>query len=275
MSHELRTPLNAIIGFSDMLTKESSLMLDAGRRAEYAGLINDSGKHLLAVINGILDMSKIETGNFEIMPEPFDPAQVIAACSGLLRLRANEAGVSLVNAATGQLPEMIADKRALNQILLNLLSNAIRFTNRGGKVTIGARAEAGSIAFVVEDNGVGIAEEDVARLGEPYFQAGASYDQRHGGTGLGLSIVKGLVQLHGGDVTFRSRVGEGTRVSVCLPLDCERASPVHRRSVSANGGIVRRLRAQQPGSADHHALRSRPTHPNLPKAPTLQVKKSA
>jgi two-component system, cell cycle sensor histidine kinase DivJ len=230
MSHELRTPLNAIIGFSDMLMKEQALMLDAGRRKEYAGLINDSGHHLLAVINGVLDMSKIETDNFEITPEPFAPAQVIAGCCDLLVLRANEAGVTLDRSATGDLPEMVADKRALNQIMLNLLSNAIRFTDRGGKVAIGARAEAGSITFVVEDTGVGISDEDLIRVGEPYFQARASYDRRHGGTGLGLSIVKGLVRLHGGEVDIRSRIGEGTRVSVRLPLDCERARAAKRHS---------------------------------------------
>ncbi len=235
MSHELRTPLNAIIGFSDMLMKEQALLLDAGRRQEYAGLINDSGQHLLAVINGILDISKIETDNFEITPEPFPPAQVIAGCCDLLALRANEAGVALYKTATGDLPDMIADKRAVNQILLNLLSNAIRFTDRGGKVTIGARAEAGSITFVVEDTGVGISDEDLARVGEPYFQARASYDRRYGGTGLGLSIVKGLVRLHGGEVSIRSRIGEGTRVSVRLPLDCECARPAKQIS---NGDAV-------------------------------------
>ncbi len=228
MSHELRTPLNAIIGFSEMLMKESVLMLDAKRRNEYAGLINDSGHHLLAVINGILDMSKIETDNFEITPEPFAPAQVIDGCCDLLALRAREAGVRLDKVAADNLPEMIADKRALSQILLNLLSNAIRFTDRGGKVTISARAEAATIAFVVEDNGVGISDEDLARVGEPYFQARASYDRRHGGTGLGLSIVKGLVRLHGGEMRIRSRVGEGTRVSVQLPLDCERERPAKK-----------------------------------------------
>ena len=228
MSHELRTPLNAIIGFSDMLMKKSMLMLDAKRRNEYASLINDSGNHLLAVINGILDMSKIETDNFEITPEPFSPALVVASCCDLLALRAREAGVRLENVAGDDLPEMIADRRALNQILLNLLSNAIRFTDRCGKVTIGARAEAGTIIFVVEDDGVGISDEDLARVGEPYFQARATYDRRHGGTGLGLSIVKGLVRLHGGDMHIRSRIGEGTRVTVELPLDCERARPVKK-----------------------------------------------
>ncbi len=223
MSHELRTPLNAIIGFSEMLTKESVLVLDQKRRGEYAALINESGHHLLSVVNGILDMSKIETDNFEITAEPFAPAQVLAACCEIVALRAREAGVEIEKTVSNDLPEMIADKRALNQILLNLLSNAIRFSDRGGKVAISARADAGSIVITVQDNGVGISEGDLQRVGEPYFQARASYERRHGGTGLGLSIVKGLVRLHGGEVSIRSRVGEGTRVTVWLPLDCERA----------------------------------------------------
>jgi len=231
MSHELRTPLNAIIGFSDMLRNESTLMLDGDRRIEYAGLINDSGHHLLAVINGILDMSKIETDNFEITPEPFPPAQVIATCCDLLALRASEAGVTLDKMPTGELPDMIADKRALSQILINLVSNAIRFTDRGGKIAVGASVDAGHVTFVVEDNGVGINEEDLARVGEPYFQARASYERRHGGTGLGLSIVKGLVRLHGGDLDIRGGVGEGTRVSVRLPIDCEHARMSRARSL--------------------------------------------
>jgi cell cycle sensor histidine kinase DivJ len=118
---------------------------------------------------------------------------------------------------------MVADGRALNQILLNLLSNAIRFSDRGGKVVVGARSEAAAVLFTVEDSGVGMSEEDLRRVGEPYFQARGSYDRRHGGTGLGLSIVKGLVRLHGGELSIRSRVGEGTRVTVRLPLDCEQA----------------------------------------------------
>ena len=222
MSHELRTPLNAIIGFSDMLMKEESLALEAGRRGEYAGLINGSGHHLLSVVNGILDMSRIETGNFEITPEPFAPAQVVDGCCGILALRAREAGIRLEKIAASNLPEMVADKRALNQILLNLVSNAIRFTDRGGTVTVSARVEAAHAVFVVEDDGVGISGDDLARVGEPYFQAGNAYDRRHGGTGLGLSIVKGLVELHGGEIAIRSRLGKGTRVTVRLPIDCER-----------------------------------------------------
>ncbi|HXW42345.1 MAG TPA: PAS domain-containing sensor histidine kinase, partial [Xanthobacteraceae bacterium] len=248
MSHELRTPLNAIIGFSEMLMKERELALDAKRRHEYAGLINGSGHHLLSVVNGILDMSKIETDNFEIMPEPFAPAQVVAACCRLLELPAREAGVQLHRLVADELPEMIADKRAVNQILLNLLSNAVRFTERGGTVAISARAEAAHITFAVEDNGVGISDADLARIGEPYFQAGGSYDRRQGGTGLGLSIVKGLVRLHGGELTIRSRVGEGTRVSVRLPLDCERARSAIKPA--ATTGVMSYLSGKpQPTSA--------------------------
>ncbi len=225
MSHELRTPLNAIIGFSDMLKKETALMLDLRRRTEYAGLINESGHHLLSVVNEILDMSRIDTDNFELTPEPVSPTRVLAGCCSLLMLRAREAGVTLERIEADGLPDIVADRRALNQILLNLIANAIRFTDRGGKVSVGVRSEAAAIAFVVEDNGVGIHDEDLPRLGEPYFQAGRLRERRHGGTGLGLSIVKGLVRLHGGEMTIHSRIGEGTRVTVRLPLDCERARP--------------------------------------------------
>ena len=275
MSHELRTPLNAIIGFSDMLMNEAALRLDTERRNEYAGLINGSGQHLLGVINGILDMSKIETDNFEITPEPFAPAQVITVCCDLLALHANEAGVGLERVPGGELPEIVADKRALNQILLNLLSNAIRFTDRGGRVTIGARAEAGNIVFVVEDNGIGINEEDLARVGEPYFQARASYDRRHGGTGLGFSIVKGLVRLHGGEVTIHSRIGVGTRVSVRLPLDCERTPRAKRAFGQGPTDITRYLSAPSQNNAAAQSSNSTVTREAALPPSNIRVKKSA
>ena len=264
MSHELRTPLNAIIGFSEMLMQESELMLDAGRRKDYAGLINESGHHLLAVINGILDMSKLDTGNFEITPEPFAPAQVVGCCCNLLALRAQDAGVHIARVVPDDLPEMLADKRALNQILLNLLSNAIRFTDRGGKVTISARAEAATILFAVEDNGVGISEDDLLRIGEPYFQARATYDRRHSGTGLGLSIVKGLVRLHGGEMSVRSKLGEGTRVTVRLPLDCERARSSRRVADEPTATTARlsvHLTGEPAGNKTAGAVQAQPAPP--------------
>ncbi len=219
MSHELRTPLNAIIGFSEMMFDES-LVLDDARKVEYAKVINESGRHLLSVVNGILDMSKMETGNFEIAPEPFVPTKAIAGCCDLLALKARDAGVEL-KTRISELPEVVVDRRALNQILINLISNAIKFTPRGGTVTVSANCAGSMLTVAVEDTGVGIGEDDLPRLGEAFFQARASYDRKHDGSGLGLSIVKGLVQLHGGDIDIRSRLNEGTRITVRLPIDYE------------------------------------------------------
>ena len=237
MSHELRTPLNAIIGFSEMLTKEGAMMIDAKRRHDYAHLINDSGHHLLSVVNGILDMSKIENGNFEITPEPFAPRQVIDECCELLGYKARESGIELAVDLRGDLPELVADKRALHQIMLNLISNAIKFTKRGGKVVVSAWADSAFVSVAVKDTGVGIGAEDLPRIGDPFFQARSSYDRRHDGTGLGLSIVKGLLALHGGELEIASTLGEGTRVTVRLPLDCESARR-HGEVSSPDGAVT-------------------------------------
>jgi two-component system, cell cycle sensor histidine kinase DivJ len=218
MSHELRTPLNAIIGFSEMIAQEDVLMIDAARRKEYAQLINDSGQHLLSVVNGILDMSKMESGNFEISPEPFAPRTALLNCCNLLALKARENGIDLVTRAGEDLPVITGDPRAFKQILLNLVSNAIKFTERGGTVTVSAAVEGARLVVRVADNGVGISAEDLKRIGDPFFQAGKTYQRRHEGTGLGLSIVKSLVALHGGEMTVQSRIDEGTTVAVALPL---------------------------------------------------------
>jgi cell cycle sensor histidine kinase DivJ len=218
MSHELRTPLNAIIGFSEMLTN-AEIVLSAERRQEHARLINESGRHLLSVVNGILDMSKMESGAFAIEPEPCAPGELLTGCCDLLALKARQADVALTVQVPDSLPEIMADRRAVSQILINLVSNAIKFTDSGGRVTVGAVIDGGSLKLTVEDTGVGIGEDDLPRLGEAFFQARASYDRRHDGTGLGLSIVKGLVRLHGGSTDIRSRLGVGTCVTVRLPLD--------------------------------------------------------
>ena len=218
MSHELRTPLNAVIGFSEMIIQEDLLMLDAARRKEYAQLINDSGQHLLSVVNGILDMSKMESGTFELAPEPFLPRAALVNCCSLLALKAREGGIDLVTRAPDDLPGMTGDPRAFKQIVLNLVSNAIKFTERGGTVTAAASVEGARLVLRICDTGVGIAAEDLKRIGDPFFQAGKTYQRRHEGTGLGLSIVKSLVALHGGDIHLQSRVGEGTTVTVALPL---------------------------------------------------------
>jgi cell cycle sensor histidine kinase DivJ len=218
MSHELRTPLNAVIGFSEMIVQEDVLMVDAARRKEYAQLINDSGQHLLSVVNGILDMSKMESGNFEISPEPFAPRAALLNCCNLLALKARDNAIDLVSRAPEDLPDMTGDPRAFKQIVLNLVSNAIKFTERGGRVTVSASVEGSRLMLRVTDNGVGIAADDLKRIGDPFFQAGKTYQRRHEGTGLGLSIVKSLVELHAGEIIVQSKIDEGTTVSVALPL---------------------------------------------------------
>jgi two-component system, cell cycle sensor histidine kinase DivJ len=254
MSHELRTPLNAIIGFSDMIVQEDALMLDAVRRREYAQLINDSGQHLLSVVNGILDMSKMESGNFEISPEPFAPRAAIINCCNLLALKAREGGVDLVVNAPQDLPVITGDPRAFKQIVLNLVSNAIKFTERAGRVMVSAEVEGARLNLRVTDTGVGIAADDLKRIGAPFFQAGTPYQRRHEGTGLGLSIVKSLVALHAGELTVQSKLEEGTTVSVTLPL------AVSKPEVTETSSKVATLTP---------ALRSGPSDP------MIQVKKSA
>jgi cell cycle sensor histidine kinase DivJ len=254
MSHELRTPLNAIIGFSEMIAQEETLLLDAARRREYAQLINDSGQHLLSVVNGILDMSKMETGNFEVLPEPFAPRGSLMNCCNILALKAREGGVDLVVNAPQDLPGMTGDPRAFKQIVLNLVSNAIKFTERGGRVAVSADVEGTQLVLRIADTGVGIAPDDLKRIGNPFFQAGKTYQRRHEGTGLGLSIVKSLIALHSGELTVQSKVDEGTTVTVALPLAFVRP-PVPRPS----GKIATLTPVVRSGLQDE----------------TLQVKKSA
>jgi cell cycle sensor histidine kinase DivJ len=237
MSHELRTPLNVIIGFSELLTKEGAMVLDAERRHNYARLINESGNHLLAVVNDILDMSKIDSGNFEIAPEPFAPDQALSTCCDLMALRVAEAGIEVVRRISSGIPEINGDKRAFNQILLNLLSNAIKFTQRGGRITVSAVHDGATVVVRVADTGVGIGSADLLHLGDPFFQARGSYDRRHDGAGLGLSIVKGLVDLHGGSLAIDSQLGIGTTVSVRLPVDCEPVRP-RKSATAAPKGVV-------------------------------------
>lgn len=226
MSHELRTPLNAIIGFSEMIAQEDVLRIDAARRKEYAQLINDSGQHLLSVVNGILDISKMESGNFEISLEPFAPRPALINCCNLLALKARENGIDLVTVAPENLPQLVGDAKAFKQIVLNLVSNAIKFTERGGTVTVAAEADRSRLTVRVTDTGVGISAEDIKRIGDPFFQAGKTYQRRHEGTGLGLSIVKSLVALHGGEMSLQSKIDEGTTVTIMLPL-----SPVTEQRV--------------------------------------------
>ncbi|WP_395442945.1 sensor histidine kinase [Caulobacter sp. UC70_42] len=216
MSHELRTPLNAIMGFSDIMRARMFGPL-SDRYAEYAELIHESGGHLLDLINDVLDMSKIEAERFELQRGVFDAREAVQAAMRLLRVQADGAGVQL----RGVLPpgelEVDADRRALKQIVLNLVSNALKFTPRGGQVTVTAHGYDGVLEIIVADTGVGISPEDLERLGRPYEQAGG-VEQRAKGTGLGLSLVRAFAKLHGGEMTIESRLGAGTSVSVRLPV---------------------------------------------------------
>ncbi len=192
----------------------------------------------LSVVNGILDMSKIESGNFEITPEPFAPKQVIDDCCELLGYKAREIGIELVVRLPDNLPEIVADKRSLHQIMLNLMSNAVKFTKRGGKVIVSASADDSFVRVTVEDTGVGIDAEDLPRIGDPFFQARSSYDRHHDGTGLGLSIVKGLLALHAGDLRDRERGRQG---DLCHhpPAARLRSRPQARRDACRSAGVPR------------------------------------
>jgi len=225
ISHELRTPLNAIIGFSEILSQPEVMgAFDADQQVQYARLIHESGHHLLQVVSDILDVSKIESGNFTIVPEPFDIAAVIDKCRQMVGPQAEQKGISLTMEIGDNVPELVADRRACKQVLLNLLSNAVKFSDQGGTVTVGVRREGTRIALYVTDNGIGIAKEDIPKLGSPFFQADSGYDRRSEGTGLGLSVVQGLVALHGGSFDIQSKLGKGTTVTVHLPINCEAAA---------------------------------------------------
>jgi cell cycle sensor histidine kinase DivJ len=217
MSHELRTPMNAILGFSEVMTHEMFGPVGNARYLEYARLIHESGGHLLDLINGILDMSKIEAGKFELGEEIFDLEDTARQALRFVRLQADRKGVALNMQIAPGARTVFADRRAIKQILVNLLANGVKFTPRGGNVWVAAARESGAIALAVADTGVGIAESDLARLGQPFEQGEGAHVRVHEGTGLGLALVKAFAQLHGGDVRIESALGEGTVVRVFLP----------------------------------------------------------
>ena len=221
VSHELRTPLNAILGFSDILIGEYFGRLENDRQREYVRLIRQSGAHLLSVVNTMLDMSKIEAGRYELMPEPFAVASAVQACEEMLGLQARDKGVTLTSRVQRGLGDVVADERAIRQILINLVGNAIKFTDAGGVVSVDATERCGDLVLTVSDTGIGIPESRLADLGRPFVQVQNEYTRRYEGTGLGLSLVKGLVALHGGSFAISSRPGEGTVISVIVPMDGE------------------------------------------------------
>ena len=218
MTHELRTPLNAIIGFSEIICRQLYGPVGAGKYLEYAHDIRDSGRHLLGIVNSVLDTSKIEAGGFELDEAPCDIAEIVDAAMRMIEERAHEGGVALEQSLARDLHPIFADERVCRQILLNLLSNAVKFTPVGGKVTVMAKVGPdGSPLIQVIDNGVGIAPADVDKVFDRFSQVDSTYARRHSGTGLGLHLTKRLIELHGGTIRLDSRVGAGTTVSVTLP----------------------------------------------------------
>jgi signal transduction histidine kinase/putative methionine-R-sulfoxide reductase with GAF domain len=217
VSHELRTPLNAIIGFSEVLGEKMFGELNE-KQAEYVDDIVSSGRHLLSLINDILDLSKIEAGRMELELTKFDLPAALETALLLVRERATRHGVKLERVVDERLGEFVGDERKLKQILLNLLSNAVKFTTEEGQIRVEARLGDGSVIMSVADTGIGIAPQDQELIFEEFRQVGTNYARRHEGTGLGLSLTRKFVEMHGGKIWVESEVGKGSTFTFTLPI---------------------------------------------------------
>jgi len=218
MSHELRTPLNAIIGFSDLIRTESLGQVQPAKYREYAEDIHISGQNLLSVINDILDMAKIEDGKMVLFEEAIDLPEQIAAATRFIAERARQNRVALERELQAGLPRLLADQRSVRHILLNLLTNAVKFTPTSGKITVRAhRTFEGGLALAVVDTGIGMSAEHVKVALTPFGEVANEYTRRHDGTGLGLPLVKSLAELHGAALRIDSELGAGTNVCITFP----------------------------------------------------------
>ena len=225
MSHELRTPLNAIIGFAQLLEHQGQGAIDAPKHKEYVEHIRESGEHLLAVINDILDLSRVEAGQAALHESSIDLALLVRRTISLMEAKARDGGLSLELTLPGDLPLLRGDERALKQVLLNLVANALKFTQSGGKVSVDLAVTGEELVLTVRDSGIGIATEDHQRVFEPFVQAESELNRRYEGTGLGLPLVKSLVELHGGRVVLESAPGQGTCVILYFPAARLLAAP--------------------------------------------------
>jgi signal transduction histidine kinase len=216
MSHELRTPLNAIIGFSDTMKMEVFGPL-SDRYKGYVTDIHRSGEHLLALINDVLDLSRLDAGHADLREEEFDPGELIDESLRMMVGQAGKAQIALSTDIAHDLPWVKADKRRIKQILINLMSNALKFTPAGGTVKVTARLVPDGLAMAVSDSGIGIAPEDMPKVMERFGMVDSSMSRKHTGTGLGLPLSKQLVELHGGSLVLESRLDQGTTVTVTLP----------------------------------------------------------
>jgi two-component system cell cycle sensor histidine kinase PleC len=262
MSHELRTPLNAILGFSEVMKGELLGPIDNGSYREYVAGIHDSGRHLLQLINEILDLSRIEAGRCELNEEPVRLAGVVEDCLRLLNLRVESKGLNVAFVCCKGLEPLWADARAVRQICLNLISNALKFTPRGGHITITlANAPEGGQVLVVKDTGPGIPKDEIPRVMQAFGQGSLAHQVAEGGTGLGLTIVQSLVAAHGGTFELRSVLRKGTEAIVRLPPSrllraALRSSPGEAAVEPAPegpGGEAQRWGQAKPGTAIEHA----------------------
>ena len=216
MSHELRTPLNAIIGFSEVL--QEKLFGDVNdKQLDYLNDIHSSGKHLLGLINDILDLSKVEAGRMELDLASFDIASALSNAMTLVRERAQRHNVALRMDVDPALGEVLADERKVKQILVNLLTNAVKFTPDGGSIVVTARREPDALVVAVRDTGIGIAPEDHEAVFEEFRQVGRHYTNKQEGTGLGLSLTRKFVELHGGRIWVESEPGKGSTFTFTIP----------------------------------------------------------
>jgi signal transduction histidine kinase len=219
MSHELRTPLNAIIGFSEILSDELFGPLGNPRYKEYVQSVHESGRHLLRLINDILDLSKADAGRLELLEEEIDLRETIDSAIRMIRGQAKAAVVELHEETSAKLPRIIADQRRVLQVLLNLLSNAVKFTPAGGQITVSTSYAETGISVAVADTGIGISAENIPQAFERFGQIDSQLNRKFEGTGLGLPLSKRLMELHGGTLELESDVGIGTTVTVTFPID--------------------------------------------------------
>jgi two-component system cell cycle sensor histidine kinase PleC len=218
MSHELRTPLNAIIGFSDMLLTQNITSPD--KIQQYSGYIKQAAEHLLSLINGILDVSKIQAGKLSVEPEPMELKPVLEACINIIQAKAREKSITVETAMAPKMPQIMGDPLRVKQILINLLGNAVKFTPDHGRIRVEASPWQKGYAYIsVTDTGCGMSPSEVETAMRPFGQVDTAFNRRHEGTGLGLPIAYALTRMHGGDLRIDSQKGSGTRVTIVLPLD--------------------------------------------------------
>ncbi len=232
VTHELRTPLNTIIGFSEILCHPELSCDNEERNREYAELIHKGGTHLLQLVNSLLDMSRLESGNFEVNAQAFDLNDLVTGCSRMMQAEADRRGIMLYSQCGDDLPDVNLDPRACRQIVLNLLSNALKFSDKGDQVCISVASVHASakqdavatelLAIKVSDTGIGIDKKDLPKLAQPFVQAESSLQRRYEGAGIGLSITRGLAELQNGTFHIKSDLGKGTTVTITLPVDMEK-----------------------------------------------------